>query len=463
MNNNNENSNINIITGDPKKAIKKLAWPIMVSMFLLTAYNLADSIWVAGLGPNALAALGFITPLFMVVVGLGSGLGAGANSLIARSIGSKKKHIADNTGVHAIIFTLIISILAPIILLPFLKDILLLMGAGDATQAGLDYGYIVFGFLIVILFSSVASAILRSEGDVKRAMYAMAITAVLNIIIDPIFIYTFNMGMAGAAIATVLSAAISCIVMVYWIWIKKDTYLSLGLSSFKYDTFIVKNILKVAIPSTAENFVLSILGLIMNGMLVIAGGTVAVAVYTAGMRILQLFMIPLIGLGTAILTVVGAAYGSHNYEKLELGFNYTIKLGFIISGILSIIMFVFAPQIALVFTYTSSSANLTPQITEVLRFLCFFLLVLPMGIVSSMAFQGVGKGFTSLVITIFRSLVFEAIFAYIFGIVLGWGVVGMYLGVVVGCAFGAVIGLIWAKLFIRSYKKDMIIKFGNKN
>ncbi|MDR3063454.1 MAG: MATE family efflux transporter, partial [Methanobrevibacter sp.] len=116
--------NIDLITGDPKKAIVKLAWPMMVSMLLIMVYNLADSIWIAGLGSDALAALGFVTPLFMIIIGLGNGLGAGANSLIARSIGGKDKKTADNAALHSVLITFILSILTPIIVLLFLKDIL---------------------------------------------------------------------------------------------------------------------------------------------------------------------------------------------------------------------------------------------------------------------------------------------------------------------------------------------------
>src|SRR5574344_1248583 len=91
-----KNSNIDLLLGDSHVAIRKLAWPMMVSMFLIMAYNLADSIWVAGLGSEPLAAIGFITPLYMIVVGLGNGIGAGANSLIARCIGARDKEKADN-------------------------------------------------------------------------------------------------------------------------------------------------------------------------------------------------------------------------------------------------------------------------------------------------------------------------------------------------------------------------------
>ena len=105
-----KSKNIEMITGDPKKAIVKLALPMMLSMLLIMLYNIADSIWVAGLGPDALAAVGFITPLFMVLIGLGNGIGAGANSLIARNIGAKNRDQANNAGLHAIVLSIIVSL-----------------------------------------------------------------------------------------------------------------------------------------------------------------------------------------------------------------------------------------------------------------------------------------------------------------------------------------------------------------
>ena len=191
--------NIELIRGDPKVAIRKLSVPTMLSMLLIMMYNLADSLWVAGLGSDALAALGFISPLFFVIVGIGNGIGAGANSLIARAIGHKDKALADNAASHSIFITIIFSIVLPLILIPLLSPILTLMGAGRCVSMGVDYGNVVFLFMIVFLFASVASAILRAEGDVNRSMYAMAITAILNIIIDPIFIYVLHMGIVGAA------------------------------------------------------------------------------------------------------------------------------------------------------------------------------------------------------------------------------------------------------------------------
>ena len=454
-----KSKNIEMITGDPKKAIVKLALPMMLSMLLIMLYNIADSIWVAGLGPDALAAVGFITPLFMVLIGLGNGIGAGANSLIARNIGAKNRDQANNAGLHAIVLSIIVSLVFTVLIEVFMVPILQFMGAGNTIQYAMDYSYIIFGFLFIFVFSGVASAIFRSEGDMRRATIAIAVTAVLNIILDPIFIYVLNFGISGAAWATVVSATMSCIVMSYWIWVKKDLFLDLSPKNFKYSSHIMIDTLQVAIPSTLETIVFSALAIIINSMLVLAAGTTAVAVYTASMRIVQLAMIPLIGIGTAVLTVAGVAYGAHNYKNLQTAHSYSIKIGFIVSIILGALMFIFSGQIAAVFSYTQASACLASEIATAISVLSLFVLAIPHGIMSSMMFQGVGKGTYSLLITLLRSLILETVFAYLFCFIFGWGLPGIYGGVVFGCFVGGTIGYIWAKLFIRKFKEISIKKY----
>ena len=455
----NKSKNIEMITGDPKKAIVKLALPMMVSMLLIMLYNIADSIWVAGLGADALAAVGFITPLFMVLVGLGNGIGAGANSLIARYIGAGNIKQANNAGLHGILLAIIVSVIFTVIIEVFMVPILKFMGAGNTIQYAMNYSYIIFGFLFVFVYSGVASAIFRSEGDMRRATIAIAVTAVLNIILDPVFIYVLNFGIAGAAWATVISAIMSCVVMSYWIWGKKDLYLDLTPKNFNYQGQMMLDNLQVAIPSTLESLVFSILAIIINAMLVMAADTTAVAVYTASMRIVQLAMIPLIGLGTAVLTVCGVAYGAHNHKNLKTAHSYSIKLGFAISIALGAIMFVFSSPIATMFSYTEASAALSPQIAQAISVLSLFVLAIPHGMMSSMMFQGVGKGVYSLLITLLRSLILETVFAYIFCFIFGWGLTGIYAGVVFGCFVGGTVGYIWAKFFIRKFTQISIKKF----
>ena len=394
-----------------------------------------------------------------IIIGLGNGIGAGANSLIARNIGAKNRDQANNAGLHAIVLSIIVSLVFTVLIEVFMVPILQFMGAGNTIQYAMDYSYIIFGFLFIFVFSGVASAIFRSEGDMRRATIAIAVTAVLNIILDPIFIYVLNFGISGAAWATVVSATMSCIVMSYWIWVKKDLFLDLSPKNFKYSSHIMIDTLQVAIPSTLETIVFSALAIIINSMLVLAAGTTAVAVYTASMRIVQLAMIPLIGIGTAVLTVAGVAYGAHNYKNLQTAHSYSIKIGFIVSIILGALMFIFSGQIATVFSYTQASAGLASEIATAISVLSLFVLAIPHGIMSSMMFQGVGKGTYSLLITLLRSLILESVFAYLFCFIFGWGLPGIYGGVVFGCFLGGTIGYIWAKLFIRKFKEISIRKY----
>ncbi len=210
------NENIEAIIGDPKKAIRRLAYPTILSMLLMYANNLIDSMWVAGLGADPLAALGFMSPLFLVILGFGVGIGAGANSLISRYIGAERYDDSNNVAMHSMILGIIISIILMILGFFFLKDMLILFGAGSVLDYAMDYGIIIFLSSSIILFPAIVSSLFRAEGDIKRATWPLVLNAVMNLIIDPIFIYYFNWGIKGAALATVLSSLANLLVMLYW-------------------------------------------------------------------------------------------------------------------------------------------------------------------------------------------------------------------------------------------------------
>lgn len=445
--------NIELITGDPKKAIVKLAIPMMVTVLLLTLYNLADSIWVAGLGPDALAAIGFISPIYMFLIGLGNGIGAGSNSLIARYIGSKDYDQANNAALHGVLISVVVSIIATVILVGFMNQILILMGAGETLEIARQYSVIILSFIFVFIFIAAASSIFRAEGDMKRGTIPIVVAAILNIVLDPIFIYVFDWGIAGAGWATVLAATLSAIVMAYWMFVKKDMFLDLSFKNFNYQTSIISDTLFVAVPSTLDTLMFSSFGVLLNNMLSIIGGASAVAVYTAAFRLSQVSQIPLSGISTALLTVAGVSYGASNPKNLNVAYTYSIKFGFAISTVLVVLMVIFSPQLASIFAYSSASASLLPDIATAISVLSLYLFAIPLGIMSSMMFQGVGKGLYSLLIAFARFLLLGTLFSYLFGFVFGWGVVGIYAGAIFGCFVGGCIGFIMAKSFIHKFKK----------
>ena len=212
-NNNEKNDKVDLIRGDPKIAIKAIAWPMIITLVLNMVYNMVDRVWVAGLGSDPLAAIGFVTPLFIIIGGIANGFGAGANSLISRYIGANKKDSADNSALHGVIIGLILSILIPLILLPCLENLLIVMGASSVITYAKPYAAIIILGSFTLIFNGILSSELRAEGDVKRATTALIFTGVLNMIIDPIFIYTLNLGVEGAALATILSATVATCLM----------------------------------------------------------------------------------------------------------------------------------------------------------------------------------------------------------------------------------------------------------
>ena len=443
-----KNENVEMITGDPKKAINKLSIPIIASMFLIFANNIIDSIWVAGLGAEPLAALGYVTPLFMIMVGFGNGLGAGGNSLISRYIGAEDKHSANNAAIHNLILSFIVSIIITVLFLTFLKPLLVLMGASSVLDYAMEYAFIIFAWTFGLLVPPIVGGAFRAEGDIKRATVPIALAAIINMILDPIFIYVLNMGIAGAAWATAIGPFISLLLMFYWIFVKKDTYLSYNRKEFHNNFKMYKDILVVGIPASLEQLVLSVLTIFVNYMLTIVSGPTSVAVYTAGWRIVNIGMLPAIGVGTAAISVAGVAYGARKYENLRVTARYAVKVALIASIIVCIILYVFANQIALIFSYSENSAGLAPLIAGFLQIMCLFILYVPFGASAGNVFQGVGKGTISFFLTTFREFILVLIFAYLLGFTFHMGEFGIYCGMLLGGGIGSLICYACIELYI---------------
>ncbi len=447
------NENVEMITGDPKKAINKLAWPMIASMFLIFLNNIVDSIWVAGLGPGPLAAIGYVTPLFMVLVGFGNGIGAGATSLISRYIGAEKRDDANNAAIHSAILSVVISLVLTVFFLLILESLLKVMGASEVMGYAMDYGLIIFAFTAPILIPPIFGGAFRAEGDVKRATLPIAMVAIVNMILDPIFIYTFGWGISGAALATGLAPFVGLIMMLYWIFIKKDTYLSYNRKDFHNNFKMYNDILVVGIPASLEQLIMAALAVTVNYMLTLVSGSVAVAVYTAGWRIISLGLLPAIGVGTAAITVAGVAYGAKKYENIRTACRYSVKLGLISSIIVCILLFVFANQVAFIFSYSEASSHLEPLIASFIQLMCLFILYVPFGASAGNVFQGLGKGTTSFILTTFREFVLVLIFAYLLGFVFNMGERGIYYGMLLGGFIGSVIAYGYIELYV-----DRLIK-----
>jgi len=440
---------VQTLLGNPKKAIIKLSIPMIVAMSVHTLYSFVDGLWVAGLGPDALSAVGFTFPFFFMLMALSAGLGVGGSSAVSRMIGRKDKGGADAVATHTMVVMLLTSLVIALPFFIFAPAIFARLGAGPVAGMAGEYARIIFGGTLVIFFGQVAAALLRGEGDVKRAMVVMMISSGLNILLDPVFIYLLKLGVPGAAWATLISICISSGYLFYVFFLKRDTYVAIRFRGFRFRKVILSDILKVGVPASMQQLTMATAMLILNLIAVKVGGTDGVAVFTTGWRVVMFATLPLMGIATAVVSVTGAAFGGKAYEKVNAGYMYAIRIGVVIELVMASITFILAPHIAWLFTMTQESIRIRADLINFLRIMCIFYPAVSPGMLSSAMFQGTGKGTYSLVLTITRSIVLTTPLTYIMAITLGMQLDGLWWGIVVGNSTGALISFIWGRAYVR--------------
>lgn len=440
-----ENSeSVDVLLGNPKKALISMSIPLIISLLISSLYNLIDAAWVSGLGADALAGVGFFTPIFMILVGFGNGLGAGSAFAISKYIGEENKPKADNASIHSILLDIIISIILTAILLVLLEPILNAMGAGQTISYATDYGNILLLGSILIILSNALYGIYRGEGDSTRPMYAIIASAILNMILDPIFIYTLNLGVKGAAIATLISAAFVILILCYWFYVKKDTYLNPILSNFNFKREISFDIVKVGIPASIQLLNNAFFAAVFSALLAFLSSTDSVAVYSTGWRIVIIGTTPILAIGTALISVIAANYGAKNYENIRIAHRYAMKISMIFAFAVAILTNVFAGDIASIFASSSTSVRIAPELISFLQWIVIYYPTMAVGVASTYVFQGIGKGITAMFQTIMRETGFTIFFAVLLGVVLNYGVWGAWMGIVLGEIVSNNITMIWA-------------------
>jgi putative MATE family efflux protein len=438
---------ISILLGDPEKAIKKLLKPMILSMLVLSLYSFINSVWVSDLGVDNLSAIGFVIPIFTIFVGFTEGLTVGAISTISRFIGAEKKEDMNNAVWHVIFLAVIFAVIFSILMFIFLKPILLLSGADSVIDLSMGYGNILFYGALFFIFNNAIEGIFIGKGDTKKIIYLSILSFVINFSLDPIFIYGLNWGINGAAIATVISVIIVSIFSLYFL--NKDNYIDFSLKNFNYNVSILKDILNESIPAGSELILLGVMEIVLERILEYVGGNEGVAIYSVGFEVVSLFIIPLSAMSFSSVSVMGVAFGSNKLKKLRHAKNYITKLGFLITILISIVTFCFAPYISHLFTSPYNADYLVPLISDLLRIMCLYYLTLPLATTAESFFQSMGKGINSFIMIFLREVLLVIIFSYFLAIFCKWGTTGVWWGIVIGNLIGVIIAYLWSEIYIK--------------
>ena len=438
---------------NPAKGLWKLAIPVMAGMGIQTIYTIVDMIFIGRLSGDAIAAVAFNMPLFFFVLGLTFGLGAGVTASIARFIGAKDKISADNSAEHAVVLGLGISVVLTTVGLIYGKPILISIGA-TPNVADLSWSYlrvICIGLPFMVL-SAFFRSILAGEGDTKFPMTVAALGTVLNIILDPIFIFTLGFGVPGAAGATVISQIIVFIVFVYMLLVKEHSYITFRLKDFKPSSFIMKDIIKVGFPASISMVIMSIGQLVFNRILV-HFSTDAVAAYQVGGRIDMVIFLPIMSIAFGLTTLVGMFHGAQELDKVKYIIKYGLTRSFLITTVISIIVYVFAPQLIMGFTKDIYIQNAA---VKYLRLMSIVYPLIATAMPCGRILQGFGLGMPMLIITAVRVLLISSPLALFFVFVQNRPLEWIWYSMMISTGVSFVVAVSWLVWALKKYSAKQI-------
>ena len=429
------------------KLLLRFSGPAIISMMVTSSYNIVDTIFVGRLGPQALAALALAFPLMMIFMSISIGTGTGAASLISRRFGAGDPEGAGRTAGVAIGFSIILGALLTAICLPNLDLLLRLFGATDSILSlSRSYMSILIAFAVLAFLPVTIGNIVRAEGNPVFASTIQIISAVINIVLDPFLIFGLGpfpeMGVAGAAVATVIARGFSTIVFII--------YFASGRTSYRFravyflpDFKILAEIYRVGIASIARMGTGSLIMVLVNRT-AISFGVIPLAVLGVLHRAVSFIFMPSIGLGQGMLPLVGFNFGARQIERVGEVVIKAALASFIWGTLCWILVMLFPAQIISIFNNEPDFLTIGGTALRVFG-LAFFAVGVQMTLGSF--FQGIGKGLPSLIMATARQVIFLLPCLYILPPL--FGITGLWATFPVADGLSIVLTLIWTGIQFR--------------
>lgn len=385
------------------KALFKLSAPAMAGMLVMALYNLVDTLFVGrGVGVLGIAGIAIVFPIQMIVMAVAQTVGVGGASLISRNIGAQKKEEAEQVLGNVFTLVSVFSIILMIGGLLFLRPLLIAFGATEGIlPPATEYASIILWGTIFFSFSMAGNNIIRAEGNATVAMGTMLIGAVLNMILDPIFIFGFDMGIRGAALATISSQAIAFTYIVYY-FLSKKSLLRLHVSYMRLVRTYVRDIFMVGSSSFIRMAAGSAMALVLNHTLGMFGGDVAIAAFGILNRLLAFILMPMFGVVQGMQPLVGYAAGAKNIRRIQDVIALSIKVTTLMATSSFLVLLVFPRPLLQLF---SSDTDLVELGAHALRIIVIMLSTIGFQVVVAGMYQAMGRAKEAIILSSLRQVI----------------------------------------------------------
>lgn len=397
--------------------LRKYAVPAIIAMTASSLYNIVDSIFIGqGVGPYAISGFAITFPFMNLAAAFGSLIGVGASTLSSVLLGQRDYDNARKVLGNVVVLNFIIGGLFTILSLAFLDPILYFFGASDNTITyAKEYMVIILAGNIVTHMYLGLNALLRSSGHPKQAMSATMLTVVLNCILDPIFIFVFDMGIAGAAWATVLSQMVALIWLLR-IFSNKEELIHFQRGIFRLQKKIVMDSLAIGLAPFLMNSVSCFVVIFINRQLLKYGGDLSVGAYGIVNRYVFLFMMIVMGFTQGMQPIAGYNYGARQYDRVKEVLMRTIKWAMLIMTTSFVVGQLIPRTVVSAFT---SDPDLIEKAAHGVRIIVLAFPVIGINLVTSNFFQSIGKPKRSIFLSLSRQLIFLTPLLYILPIFMG--------------------------------------------
>ncbi len=386
------------------KLLVKQSTPAFLGVIVMCLYNIADTIFIGkGVGTLGIAGIEIAFPVQMIIMAVAQMIGIGSASIISRSLGAKDKHKAENTLGNSFFLIIIFSLAVAGLGTFFIDPLLKLFGA---TENILPYArdylkVIILGTGFVGLAVS-DNSIIRAEGNAKYAMFVMMLSAGINVIMDPLFIFTLGMGVQGAALATVIAQGIAACATLHY-FLSGKSALQLKLRDLKPKTDIMKETLAIGSSSFARQMSTSTITVIVNHSLGIYGGDITIAAYGVINRIMMLVLAPMFAIVQGLQPILGYNYGARKYGRSMDTITVSIKFATAFSIIAFAGIMLFSDRLFYIF---SSDPELINIGSYAVRIILLMLPIIGFQVVAGGVYQAVGKAKPAFILSILRQIVF---------------------------------------------------------
>jgi len=445
----------NLIEGPIVKSLFALSVPIILANIFQTLYQLTDTFWVGRLGADAVAAVSLSFPIIFLLISLGGGLTIAGTILVAQYKGKNDKKNVDYISAQTLLMVVFVSILVSVIGYFSSPHLIKLMGAEESVLPGaVSYLQISFIGIIFVFSYFVFQSLMRGVGDVKKPMYIVLGTVVLNFILDPLLIFGYKIipgiGVGGAAISTIVCEGLAAIIGITMLFSGKYD-IHLRKNNFKPDWRLIKKMFNLGFPSSIEQSARS-LGFTFMTFLAASFGTMVIASYGIGTRILSFIIIPSIGLSMATSTLVGQNIGAGKIERAEKISKISSILSFVVLTVIGIFFFIFAAPIAKLFI--PGDALVIQNSASFIRIMALTFGFIGIQMVINGVFRGAGSTYTTMVLSIISLWVLNLPVAYFLSKYTSLSYSGIWWSFPISNIAAAIIAYIW---FLRgTWKKKKI-------